>query len=194
MGSGAGGDCRPTRSRAVSGVLVLVSGKTIQVIGLIAELKGKGVVGPILVGCPLSTLENWMREFRKWTPTIPAIKYYGDRARATACLAARSGWGSRDTAPNTAQAKRAQMLRGPFCLEDGQSLDMSVGNQMADGFPIVVTTYETTMNGAIGCAGIHHANGCQRARLATPTPPFESRPLFAALQTPLSCRSTTGST
>ncbi|KAG9413917.1 hypothetical protein AC1031_013122 [Aphanomyces cochlioides] len=53
-------------------------GKTVQVIGMLAQLKAKGVRGPYLVVAPLSTLSNWYNEFRKFTPTIPAIIYHGN--------------------------------------------------------------------------------------------------------------------
>ncbi|RHZ16106.1 hypothetical protein DYB37_008563 [Aphanomyces astaci] len=52
-------------------------GKTVQVIGMLAQLKAKGVRGPYLVVAPLSTLSNWYNEFRKFTPTIPAMIYHG---------------------------------------------------------------------------------------------------------------------
>ncbi|KAF0684861.1 Aste57867_23206 [Aphanomyces stellatus] len=53
-------------------------GKTVQVIGMLAQLKAKGVRGPFLVVAPLSTLSNWYNEFRKFTPSIPAMIYHGN--------------------------------------------------------------------------------------------------------------------
>lgn len=52
-------------------------GKTIQVIGLIAHLLMKSVSGPFLIVAPLATLPNWIREFEKWLPTRPVIRYHG---------------------------------------------------------------------------------------------------------------------
>lgn len=40
-------------------------GKTIQTIGLLAHLKGKGLDGPYLVIAPLSTLSNWVNEISR---------------------------------------------------------------------------------------------------------------------------------
>lgn len=40
-------------------------GKTIQTIGFLAHLKGKGLGGPYLVIAPLSTLSNWVSEFAR---------------------------------------------------------------------------------------------------------------------------------
>ncbi|GAB2283065.1 ATP-dependent DNA helicase ddm1 [Dionaea muscipula] len=54
-------------------------GKTIQTIGLLAHLKGKGLDGPYLVIAPLSTLSNWVSEISRFTPSVNAIIYHGDR-------------------------------------------------------------------------------------------------------------------
>lgn len=40
-------------------------GKTIQTIGFLAHLKGKGLHGPYLVIAPLSTLSNWANEISR---------------------------------------------------------------------------------------------------------------------------------
>jgi ATP-dependent DNA helicase len=52
-------------------------GKTIQVIGLIAHLLMQGVSGPFLIVAPLATLPNWVREFEKWLPSQPVVRYHG---------------------------------------------------------------------------------------------------------------------
>ncbi|KAA8547356.1 hypothetical protein F0562_003780 [Nyssa sinensis] len=54
-------------------------GKTIQTIGFLAHLKGKGLNGPYLVIAPLSTLSNWVNEISRFVPSINAIIYHGDR-------------------------------------------------------------------------------------------------------------------
>lgn len=63
----------------VSGILAdeMGLGKTIQVIGMIAHLLTKGVTGPFLVVAPLATLPNWVREFEKWLPKRPVVRYHG---------------------------------------------------------------------------------------------------------------------
>ncbi|OVA18695.1 SNF2-related [Macleaya cordata] len=53
-------------------------GKTIQTIGFLAHLKGKGLDGPYLVIAPLSTLSNWVNEISRFTPSINAVIYHGD--------------------------------------------------------------------------------------------------------------------
>ncbi|CAI8584559.1 unnamed protein product [Vicia faba] len=54
-------------------------GKTIQTIGLISHLKSKGLDGPYMIIAPLSTLSNWMNEISRFTPSLPAVIYHGDR-------------------------------------------------------------------------------------------------------------------
>ncbi|KAL1916936.1 uncharacterized protein VTP21DRAFT_5133 [Calcarisporiella thermophila] len=59
-------------------------GKTLQTISFLAYLREKGVWGPFLVVCPLSTLANWVSEFQRFTPSIPVLLYHGsieDRTR-----------------------------------------------------------------------------------------------------------------
>ncbi|KAK9379808.1 SNF2 family N-terminal domain-containing protein [Kockiozyma suomiensis] len=52
-------------------------GKTCQVIAFISHLKEIGVDGPHLVVVPSSTLENWLREFQRFSPTLVVEPYYG---------------------------------------------------------------------------------------------------------------------
>ncbi|GJR72172.1 ATP-dependent DNA helicase DDM1 [Tanacetum coccineum] len=54
-------------------------GKTIQTIGFLAHLKGKGMDGPYLVIAPLSTLANWLNEISRFAPSVNAVIYHGDR-------------------------------------------------------------------------------------------------------------------
>uniref|UniRef100_A0A8D0HRQ2 Proliferation-associated SNF2-like protein n=1 Tax=Sphenodon punctatus TaxID=8508 RepID=A0A8D0HRQ2_SPHPU len=54
-------------------------GKTVQCIATVALMVEKGVPGPFLVCGPLSTLPNWMSEFRRFTPKIPIMLYHGNQ-------------------------------------------------------------------------------------------------------------------
>lgn len=45
-------------------------GKTIQCIAHVAMMIEKKVLGPFLVVAPLSTLPNWISEFRRFTPEV----------------------------------------------------------------------------------------------------------------------------
>ena len=53
-------------------------GKTVQAIGFISHLWHKNIVGPFIVIAPLSTLSNWINEFKRWTPDIPVCLYHGN--------------------------------------------------------------------------------------------------------------------
>ena len=54
-------------------------GKTIQTISFLAFLRSKHTYGPFLVAAPLSTLNNWVDEFARWTPDIPVVLYHGTK-------------------------------------------------------------------------------------------------------------------
>lgn len=47
-------------------------GKTIQCIAHIAMMIERKVMGPFLVVAPLSTLPNWISEFKRFTPEVSA--------------------------------------------------------------------------------------------------------------------------
>ncbi|KAM9325006.1 lymphoid-specific helicase [Gastrophryne carolinensis] len=53
-------------------------GKTVQCIATIAMIVERGVPGPFFVCGPLSTLPNWMSEFKRFTPEVPVILYHGN--------------------------------------------------------------------------------------------------------------------
>ena len=55
-------------------------GKTCQVIAFMAHLQEVGEVGPHLVIVPASTIENWLREFNKFCPSLRVRAYYGSMA------------------------------------------------------------------------------------------------------------------
>ncbi|GLA62587.1 hypothetical protein AtubIFM56815_007113 [Aspergillus tubingensis] len=55
-------------------------GKTCQVIAFLAHLFEKGIKGPHLVVVPSSTIENWLREFSKFCPTLSVMPYYAGQA------------------------------------------------------------------------------------------------------------------
>ncbi|MED6155675.1 ATP-dependent DNA helicase ddm1 [Stylosanthes scabra] len=52
-------------------------GKTIQTIGFLSHLIGKGLYGPYMIIAPLSTLSNWKNEISRFAPSLPAIVYHG---------------------------------------------------------------------------------------------------------------------
>uniref|UniRef100_A0A3Q1EPN5 Proliferation-associated SNF2-like protein n=1 Tax=Acanthochromis polyacanthus TaxID=80966 RepID=A0A3Q1EPN5_9TELE len=54
-------------------------GKTIQCIAHIAMMIEKKVMGPFLVVAPLSTLPNWVNEFKRFTPEVSVLLYHGSK-------------------------------------------------------------------------------------------------------------------
>ena len=55
-------------------------GKTLQTISLLAYLREtRGMKGPHLVVVPKSVVGNWIAEFKKWCPSIHAVKMGGKR-------------------------------------------------------------------------------------------------------------------
>eukprot|EP00792_Barthelona_sp_PAP020_P003582 TRINITY_DN1569_c0_g1_i1.p1 TRINITY_DN1569_c0_g1~~TRINITY_DN1569_c0_g1_i1.p1 ORF type:complete len:1720 (-),score=404.86 TRINITY_DN1569_c0_g1_i1:52-5211(-) len=55
-------------------------GKTIQTLCFIATLYHIfNITGPFLIIIPLSTLHNWLREAKKWTPELNVVAYYGNK-------------------------------------------------------------------------------------------------------------------
>ncbi|CEP08373.1 hypothetical protein [Parasitella parasitica] len=54
-------------------------GKTLQTIGFIAHLKAMQVSGPYLIAAPLSTLANWVNEFKRFAPSINVLLYHGTK-------------------------------------------------------------------------------------------------------------------
>ncbi|KAG4305183.1 hypothetical protein PORY_001353 [Pneumocystis oryctolagi] len=54
-------------------------GKTLQTISFLAFLREKGIYGPFLIATPLSTISNWISEFKKFAPGIPVLLYHGSK-------------------------------------------------------------------------------------------------------------------
>ena len=54
-------------------------GKTYQVIAFLAQLQQEQVDGCALVIVPGSTLENWLREFQRFAPSLVVQPYYGSQ-------------------------------------------------------------------------------------------------------------------
>lgn len=76
-----------------------------------------------MVVAPLSTIGNWVMEFKKWAPSLPAIMYHGTKEERNILKTKLSG-------------------KMPHTLE---ALYSCLGPITAD-FPTIVTTYEITMN------------------------------------------------
>merc|ERR1712029_1146746 len=53
-------------------------GKTIQTVALFCHMYEMGVPGPFLVVGPLSTVPNWVNEFKRFAPNVPVVLYHGN--------------------------------------------------------------------------------------------------------------------
>ncbi|ODQ65772.1 hypothetical protein NADFUDRAFT_58324 [Nadsonia fulvescens var. elongata DSM 6958] len=66
----------------ISGILAdeMGLGKTLQTISFLGYMRYvKGIAGPHLIIVPKSTLDNWAREFAKWTPEVQVLVLQGDK-------------------------------------------------------------------------------------------------------------------
>ncbi|KAG2009048.1 SNF2-family ATP dependent chromatin remodeling factor snf21, variant 3 [Coprinopsis cinerea AmutBmut pab1-1] len=65
-------------------------GKTLQTISFLSYLKHvRGITGPHLVVVPKSTLQNWAREFEKWTPDFNVALLTGSKEERAEIIATR---------------------------------------------------------------------------------------------------------
>ena len=66
----------------ISGILAdeMGLGKTLQTISFLGYLRHiMGITGPHLITVPKSTLDNWNREFSRWTPGLDVLVLQGDK-------------------------------------------------------------------------------------------------------------------
>ncbi|KAF8079370.1 SNF2 family N-terminal domain-containing protein [Lyophyllum atratum] len=65
-------------------------GKTLQTISFLSYLKHyRGIVGPHLVVVPKSTLQNWQREFQRWTADVNVVILQGTPQERAEIIASR---------------------------------------------------------------------------------------------------------
>ncbi|EJD52770.1 SNF2 family DNA-dependent ATPase [Auricularia subglabra TFB-10046 SS5] len=65
-------------------------GKTLQTVSFLGYLRHiRGITGPHLVVVPKSTLQNWAREFERWTPDASVVVLQGTREERAEIVAKR---------------------------------------------------------------------------------------------------------
>lgn len=78
---------RIMHTQEINGILAdeMGLGKTIQTIAFLAHLLEEGEMGPHLIIVPSSTIDNWIRESKRWCPAMKTLVYYGsqEERRAT---------------------------------------------------------------------------------------------------------------
>ncbi|MCG9886326.1 MAG: DEAD/DEAH box helicase [Cyanobacteria bacterium] len=66
-------------------------GKTIQLIALLLHLKGtEALNGPVLLVCPTSVMGNWLREAKKFGPSLRVMIHHGDQRLKGKALARKA--------------------------------------------------------------------------------------------------------
>jgi hypothetical protein len=71
---------RPKEDEPEGAEALLLQGKTIQAISLLACLSSeKRITGPFLVLSPLSVTEGWVSELKRFAPKLRTVRYTGDR-------------------------------------------------------------------------------------------------------------------
>ena len=71
---------------SISGILAdeMGLGKTLQTISLLGYLRhGRGIRGPHIIITPKLTLDNWKREFSRWTPEVNVLVLQGTKEERT---------------------------------------------------------------------------------------------------------------
>ena len=72
-------------------------GKTLQSISILAYMSEfRGIDGPHIVVVPKSTLPNWMNEFKRWCPSLRALKLHGTKEEREVILKSQLVAGLRD--------------------------------------------------------------------------------------------------
>ena len=106
-------------SNGLNGILAdqMGLGKTIQTIGLLAHLREKGVSGPFIVIGPLSVMPNWIKEIKRFCPSLNALQYHGN------------------------QEERMEMR----ATHPSHKVAGYKNDKYPDEFPVFVTTYEICM-------------------------------------------------
>ncbi|XP_034537635.1 lymphoid-specific helicase [Notolabrus celidotus] len=90
-------------------------GKTIQCIAHVAMMIEKKVMGPFLVVAPLSTLPNWISEFKRFTPEVSVLLYHGPQAeRAKMLKQIRKPQGALDMCPVVITSFEISMIDRKF--------------------------------------------------------------------------------
>lgn len=115
-------------------------GKTLQTLSLIQHLEEvypspPGVSRPYLVVCPLSVLESWYNECRKWTPGLRPMRFHGNKSEREHLKS--QAMGRVDRFGNETAQTRNKKSRKNSTLSRGRNRDEDNA-----GFDILITTYE----------------------------------------------------
>lgn len=118
-------------------------GKTLQTISFLCYLRERGVWGPFLIVCPLSTVANWVNEFERFCPTVPVVLYHGSKDERNHLRAERMAPPEDDPKawlgkPVNKRNNKRNNLKS--------NLTAWTSTNTKETFPVVVTSYEIVMN------------------------------------------------
>lgn len=130
-------------------------GKTCQVISFLTHLVENGTSGPHLVVCPGSTLENWLREFKRFSPNLWIEPYHGplkERGEmAEQILANRDQVNvvvtTYDMAARKEDNKFMRRLRPDCCVYDEGHMLKNVNSQRYQGLIKIPANFRLLLTG-----------------------------------------------
>lgn len=123
-------------------------GKTLQTLSLIQYLKEtkkqstSSQLRPSVVVCPLSVLNSWMAEARKWTPSLKVLRFHGPMSERMRLKQVATGEVDFYGIPTKASRdkKKARLSANGVQVIDLESEDELVKDEV--GVDLIVTTYE----------------------------------------------------
>lgn len=123
-------------------------GKTVQIIAYVSWMRAAPVSdGPVLIVVPLSTLRNWVNEFRKFAPDIPVVEYHGSPEERAALrrrhIPGCPRWAA--VVPK-AKAKRRSSAGSAGSAAARRRGVAAMEREDRSAMPVFITTYSLAMN------------------------------------------------
>ena len=121
-------------------------GKTVQIIAYVSWMRAAPVSdGPVLIVVPLSTLRNWVNEFRKFAPDIPVVEYHGT-PEERASLRRRHIPGCPRWAASVPKARRRSSAGSAGSAAARRRGVATMEREDRCAMPVFITTYSLAMN------------------------------------------------
>ncbi|CAH7667145.1 SNF2 family N-terminal domain-containing protein [Phakopsora pachyrhizi] len=120
-------------------------GKTLQTIAFLCYLRERGVWGPFLIVCPLSTVANWVNEFERFCPGFPVVLYHGTKSEREEIRASRLAPPTDDPRAWISNSTKSSRKFSSKAKDNFSAKNFTSKNTKAT-FPVLVTSYEIVMN------------------------------------------------
>ncbi|KAL1642624.1 hypothetical protein SLS58_005395 [Diplodia intermedia] len=119
-------------------------GKTLQTLSLFQLLEERQTsrsaeTRPYLVVCPLSVLNSWVNEARRWTPELNVLCFHGPKAERDALK--KVALGQRDRYGK--ETKRSKKRTGDRRSASNKMISLDDDDDDEDVYKIIITSYET---------------------------------------------------